>query len=117
MTIEVRHDCRFCSHSNDSHDPLLGCLYPNCLCANKSPANYPGKPQYRAPWKAVPPPTGVRPGRVYSGHRKGRQRRFWRGTWAVLRWFLGTTAAVVLAALILVGVFVVALLLLLIKGS
>lgn len=116
MTTDVRHDCRFCSHSNDSHDPLIGCLYPNCMCANKSPANFPGKlPPLRAPWKTVPPP---RPrGRTYHGHRKARQRRFWRATWATLRWFLGTLAAAVLAGLLLAGAFLAALVYLMARGQ
>lgn len=109
-STDVRHDCRFCSHSNDSHDPLIGCLYPNCMCANKSPANFPGKlPPLRAPWHTVPPPTIRR--------RKTGQRRFWRATLRTLQWFLGSIAAAVLAGLLLAGTMLIAIVILLAKGG
>lgn len=93
-TTDVRHDCRFCSHSNDSHDPIVGCLYPNCMCANKSPALDAARWQLNRP-------------------RKGRQGR----PWAILRWFLGSVAAAILAALVLAGAFLVALVVLVARGS
>lgn len=108
MNTDVRHDCRFCSHSNDSHDPLIGCLYPNCMCGNKSPANFPGKPSVR--------PATPRHSRTYNGSRKAAQRRFWRATWRVLRAFLVTGAAAVLAGLLLAGAFLVAVLYLIAQG-
>jgi hypothetical protein len=138
--VVLRHDC---DHDPDSHDPLYGCLMPECCCrryplpAMTSPFGHAGEnqkdevPQLRAGFPLnrpypVRPADRIRPaqGTIYT--RKPRRprrrawRRFWRACRAVLRYTLGVTLAAVLAilaaALLLAGAVTLALLLLLIRG-
>lgn len=115
MSTDVRHDCRGCSHSNDSHDPILGCLYPMCMCANKYPARFPAINPAAA--EMVRDVISRVPTTHYRPRAPRRERRFWRATWRVLRWFLGSIAAAVLAGLLLAGTAVLAVLLLLARGG
>ena len=100
-STDVRHDCG-CRHSNDSHDPLIGCLYPGCNCANKSPAKLRAAVELAVLSQAVMPP-----------QRRGRHRPAKRGAFAskaarlmarrLLRAILDSTAALVLAAAVLLA--------------
>lgn len=98
------HDC---IHDAESHDPLYGCLMPDCWCK-----------RYPLTCSRPTPPAGARTPRRPP---KTAQRRFWRAAWAGLRvFFLGVVAislAILAAAVIVTGVIGVMLLLMLVMGD
>lgn len=103
----------WCRHDNGSHDPLVGCLFPDCRCPVRCPAaEYPpvsetvAKARLRAERAAAAARLAVVAstprGRIYRS--KARARRHRR-----LRAFLESPAGVLLACLLLVAVVIWAL--------
>lgn len=118
-------DCRNCNCDNESHDPLLGCLI--CPCPVRYPAAWAydracdydrdAKRPLTAPQQLTPEAAQLvrdmfarmtdTDGKAHA--RRGRLHRFWRAARPYLRSLLGAVVLAALAAIMIVGAFLVAL--------